>query len=80
MKGKAILPEPIVVEERPFPKLMIADDGLIVHFSEVEYGMVVVPPNQRIASNARYVVGYRSNGWTMDEFEDYEGKVELSND
>jgi predicted transcriptional regulator len=61
--------------EKPFPKMMETDDGLLVYFTEPKEGSV-------IQDNARksWSYGQESDLWDMDYFTDFEGVVELRND
>jgi hypothetical protein len=61
--------------EKPFPKMMIAEDGLIVFFTEPTRGFVI-KDNERAA----YGFGHMASCWHPLSFTDFEGVVELSND
>jgi hypothetical protein len=58
--------------EKPFPKMMKAQDGLIVFFTEPQVGLVI--------KDKDYSFGYMSYTWKTARFTDFEGVVELSND
>ena len=57
-----------------FPKLMIGTSGLIVLFHGYQTGTVVGE-----SVNADRKAGYYSDSWAMDQFEDFDGEVALSN-
>lgn len=63
-----------VIEPKPFPKLMEAENGTIVLFQSKENGVCVC---QKIDS---LFVGEYHNCWDMGVFRDYNGSVTLSND
>jgi len=70
-KGKA------KAKEREFPKLMICkgeqSKGLVVFFESECYG-------QSLNKVGIYYSGYTSIHWDMDQFQDFEGSITLSND
>lgn len=74
---KAIVKKAETKNDRPFPKLMICtndcDKGMIILFRKAGEGQIVKP-----ASDWNYLSDM--NGWLMDQFEDFEGTVTLSND
>ncbi len=57
--------------DRDYPKLMVADEGLIVLFLEAEEGTVIQSDN--------YQCGYYAEDWEMSDFTDFNGTVTLSN-
>ena len=61
-------------KELPFPKLMIAEDGEIVLFSEEKVGVIV---NTKI--NSFYQIGEYSDDWHMNSFKDFYGSITMSN-
>ena len=75
MKSK-VKNEKVVMAVKPFPKLMIASDGVIVLFESKRNG-VVVSHNGGFTTTA---VGESCNEWHMGSFEDFDGEVILSND
>jgi predicted transcriptional regulator len=60
---------------KPFPKMMETDDGLLVYFTEPDKGHVIQDNTRRSWS-----YGQKSEKWSMCNFTDFEGVVELSND
>lgn len=56
-----------------FPKLMQADNGIVVLFSSWECGVVVGNPCDG------YKIGVDDTEWGMGQFTDFDGVVELSN-
>lgn len=59
-------------KKRPFPKLMIAEDGEIVFM--VAYGLGVV------INNACGRLGKYNDDWAMEEFLDFTDSITLEND
>jgi len=57
---------------RPYPKYMIAGDGTIVLFSEVNVGMV-------LKESTFNDVGEYSTTWKMDGFTDYNEVITTQN-
>lgn len=53
---------------------MIADDGLVVMFSEPSKGVVL-----NVGKSTSDAIGDYSAGWAMSEFRVYKGAVTLSN-
>lgn len=72
---KAVIKENQTKTEKPFPKLMIANDNQIVLFSETGIGVVVYK-----SGTCPYQIGYHHKFWHMPDFTDFNGTVELSND
>jgi hypothetical protein len=60
---------------RPFPKMMITEDGLIVYFTDSQSGIVV-----RDNSKQEYGFGCLSCAWHSACFTDFKGVIELRND
>jgi hypothetical protein len=62
--------------ERPFPKLrvLIEDDNLVVYFTSLTTGSVVLD------GEGTYKFGFTNVEWGPEEFVDFEGIVELRND
>jgi len=60
-----------VEQEWNFPCLGIAENGLIVLFSEPKKGTVVVTPNKV------YIIGYISDNWEMSLFTPFKGKITI---
>ena len=64
-------------KEREFPKLMIykgdQSKGLVVFFESEGSG-------QSLNKVGLYYRGYTSIHWDMDQFQDFEGSITLSND
>ena len=63
----------IVFTVKSFPKLMIADKGMIVFFTKPEAGVIIQP-------EADYEVGEYQEGFNMKYFSDYEGEITLRNE
>ena len=59
--------------DKPFPKLMTNESGLVVFFLAPSSGVVVYP-------NSRQDIGHYANNWLMSFFEDFDGSVTISND
>jgi hypothetical protein len=62
-------------QEKPFPKLMVTNEGKVVLFSENKKGMVI----NAIESHGE-INGECYHCWDMSMFTDFEGSVTLSND
>jgi len=60
---------------KPYPKLMISKIGIVVLFSSPRVGVFILAKN-----GGPYTVGEHLEDWTMSQFTDYTGKLELSND
>jgi hypothetical protein len=71
MKSKITKKE---TKNRPFPKLMTASSGVIVLMVNGNGDGTVV------SSTLGHTLGDSSGGWDMEQFVDFEGTVELSND
>jgi hypothetical protein len=57
---------------RPFPKLMVSEEGTIVLMEKEGYGAVIAPKD---------AIGTRTHtGWAMVRFRDFDGSITLSND
>lgn len=65
----------IVPARGAFPKMMVADDGEIVLFSDSETGTTIVEGSDR-----EYKVGYFQRNWDIGQFRDFSGYVTLSNE
>mgnify|MGYP003647461559 CR=1 FL=1 len=63
----------IVFTVKSFPKLMIANDRLIVLFNSEETGTAMNNIDD-------WKIGDVSNRFTMEEFKDYEGEITLKNE
>lgn len=62
-------------QEKPFPKLMVSDTGVIVLFSDEINGVVIYD------DTASFVIGeHNTNFWDMYEFKDFHGTITLEND
>lgn len=61
------------VETKPYPKLMKSNAGSVLLMVSEGCGVVLV-------KGGYYPVGYYSNGWACNLFEDFEGEVVLKND
>lgn len=61
-------------EQTTYPRLMISNFGRVVLFSEQDKGVVIN------YSEDPGEVGYYGDSWTMREFSDFIGTVELSNE
>lgn len=70
MKSEVKLEQKLKYE---YPKIMIAEDGVIVLFLEDRVGFVVGNPREFNP------IGYYSDWWIMDRFKDFTGTVTLSN-
>ena len=57
-------------QPKDYPKLMVADDLLIVLFLEYEVGTIIKPVAMR---------GHHLKTWDMSEFTDFDGSITLSN-
>ena len=60
---------------KPYPKLMISKSGNVVLFSSPKVGVAILVEN-----DGPYTVGEHIEDWVQEEFTDYTGKLELSND
>lgn len=74
---KSVIDNKEVKKELPFPKLMIADCGKVVLFSEKERGVTVLSGKNNFESDE---VGHISNEWNMVAFKDFHGSITLSNE
>lgn len=61
-------------ESKPFPKLMIRLDGLIILMKSEREGTVI----NKIKNKKS--VGYYSENWVYSELKDFDGEITLSND
>ena len=61
------------VKEKEFPKLMISRTDVVVIMSEFRTGIVV-------SGGDVYKIGYHSESWCIEDFEDFNGTLTLSND
>ena len=61
---------------RNFPRLMISDNGMIVLFEEEEQGVVLVKSRVKV----EFGVGEYCECFNMAFFQDFDGKVIVSND
>jgi len=62
-------------KELPYPKLMVSKvSGTVVLFTKLGSGTIVCE-----GYNAYWTNGMGSSGFRMDNFQDFEGTVELSN-
>ena len=60
---------------KPFPKLMISKSCNVVLFSSPKVGVAILVEN-----DGPYTVGEHIEDWVQEEFTDYTGKLEVSND
>lgn len=60
------------VQEREFPKLMVANNGEVVLFESYKSGTVL--------KGVDWKTGHYSNNWSMNEFSDFNGSITLSNE
>lgn len=68
------------VEKKGFPKLMITDSDseekkMIVLFTKSNTGTVVYSERK----NSYYVQGFYSDKWIPEEFQDFDGTIQLQN-
>lgn len=74
---KVEISEPKKAEKRPFPKLMIGKYRQIVFMASGNdnygYGFIVNHKEQN-------KIGFESTKFILEEFEDFEGSITLSND
>ncbi len=76
MKSKVKLSK---TKSKEFPKLMSNKSyDFIVLFEEHGKGIVVYNEEED-KSFPHYVIGYYSEGWVMDRFKDFNGKLTLKN-
>jgi len=68
------------VQDRPYPKLMIDVKGDIFLMTKPRKGMVVFSPTDDSHVGVTNTVGVYSVDWAMDDLQDYEGELTLSND
>jgi hypothetical protein len=61
-------------KQKSFPKLMISNDGQIVLFIIQSIGTVVY------SNSNNCKVGYYSNAWNMDIYNDFDGEITLKNE
>lgn len=59
--------------QKPFPKLMISDDGRVVYFQKPKTGVLIYEPN------VTELQWDYDNSWIMECFDDFEGTIILSN-
>jgi hypothetical protein len=60
-------------ESKPFPKLMQADNGLIVLFTAKDVGTVI------FEGNSTHKCGYVSHNWFDPDFRDFKGAITIQN-
>lgn len=71
---KSIIKEPII-KSAQYPKILKAKDySLVVLFLRDKEGTVIS------TNDTTWSLGYFSDGWTMDEFTNFNGSVTLEND
>lgn len=61
-------------KEKPFPKLMVTAEGMVVAFKDKGIGGIVYSVSDCEP------VGYISNTWIMKNFTDFNGSITLSNE
>ena len=61
-------------EPKPFPKLMISENGNIVLFSEPDFGTLIVP-----SSTIGKEIGYWHESWDTEVFTDYNEPITIQN-
>ena len=71
MKSEILNPE----QKTPFPKLMIAQNGLLVLMTDSEKGIVALQ-----GEASCHKIGTYREDWAMDGFADFKGSVTLSNE
>jgi len=59
----------------PFPKLMLSINGSVVYMAEAGRGVILLRGKSSLLSD-----GCMSDNFTMDNFTDFVGTVELSNE
>lgn len=69
---KSIIKNDVVNKELGFPKLMVDKDGMVILFTDVTTGTVVV-------GKGSFTIGEWGDEWYITSFEDFNGTVELSN-
>lgn len=61
-------------EPKPFPKLMISDNGNIVLFTEPDFGTLIVA-----SSTIGEEIGYYHESWDTEVFTDYNEPITIQN-
>lgn len=74
MKSVIVTPDPVNPVEKPFPKLMISQNGLVALFATKDF-FVLINHNDPLL-----VLGSRVLGYNYSEFTDFNGTIQLSND
>lgn len=63
---------PVNKVSRPFPKLVITDQGVIAYLKDDHSGIVIYSKYNKF--------GYEIKDWTGANWEDYEGEIILKNE
>lgn len=63
---------------KPFPKLMIHDDGTITRFKKPHIGAHIYDPNKKLLSDESLFIEFCVI--SMDNYSDFEGSITLQNE
>lgn len=76
MESKMVIGDTIVKEYPKLKRFVSDTSDFIVLFTDVQYGFIV---HINKARDPDYIIGYVSNDWLEDDFNDFNGKIILKN-
>ena len=78
MAIKVTVGEQKTQNEKPFPKLMVHEDGTITRFKTPGVGAHIYDPNKKLYSEKSLFVEYTRI--LMNKYSDFEGSITLQNE